>query len=105
MVSPATAWALLAASALVGLTAVGLIQVVRALPLVRDWVLRGTKPWACDLCMSWWSCLLLGATAAALSDWQWSLTVLPAVGISVWLTGRIQSPRLEAAPMPELEER
>lgn len=42
---------------LVGLFAAGFTQVVRALPYFRDLVFRGVKPWACDLCMSWWGSL------------------------------------------------
>ena len=40
---------------LVALSAASIVPVVRALPGVQGWVQRGIKPWACDLCMSFWS--------------------------------------------------
>jgi len=49
----------------VGLACYFTVGVIRALPPFRGWVARGTKPWACDLCMSWWTsiawCLALWA--------------------------------------------
>lgn len=44
---------------LVALFAAGTTLVVRALPVIRGEVFRGVKPWACDLCMSWW-CACIG---------------------------------------------
>lgn len=40
---------------LVALSAASIVPVVRALPGIQGWVQRGIKPWACDLCMSFWS--------------------------------------------------
>lgn len=104
MPGPTTAWELVGAALALALMTAGAIQVVRALPGVRRWVLDGVKPWSCDLCMSWWIAFLTSALASALIDVRWSLAVLPAVAISVWMTGRMKAP---GAPpeMPELEDR
>lgn len=103
MQAPTDAYALLVASVAVGLTAAGAIQVIRALPLVRSWVMRGTKPWACDLCMSWWLSLAAGAVGVVGSGPEWGCTVLPAVAVSMWVTGRMK-PVPDAGAMPELED-
>jgi hypothetical protein len=50
----------------VALFAAGLTHILRALPPFRVWVFRGVKPWACDLCMSWWGAVL--ATGALRLD-------------------------------------
>ena len=103
MSGPATAWELVGAALALGLTVVGAIQVIRALPGVRRWVLNGVKPWACDLCMSWWLSLLAAGAAGALIDPAWTLATLPAVAVSVWVTGRMKVPG--AFPdLPPLED-
>lgn len=45
----------LAQAVVVGLACYFTVSVVRALPPFRGWVQRQLKPWACDLCMSFWS--------------------------------------------------
>jgi hypothetical protein len=47
---------LLAGVAMVAFGAVGLTTLVRTLVPSR-WV-ESTKPWSCDLCMSWWSSIV-----------------------------------------------
>ena len=32
--------------------------VIRKLPVIRGWVARGKKPWACDACSASWTTLL-----------------------------------------------
>ena len=105
MPGPATAWELVGAALALGLTVAGVIQVIRALPGVRRWVLNGVKPWACDLCMSWWiSFLTTGAVVGVLEDPAWTLPLFPAVTISIWITGRMKVPG--AFPdLPPLEDR
>ena len=39
---------------LLGLVAFFAVNVARRLPGVADWTLNGIKPWACDVCMSFW---------------------------------------------------
>lgn len=46
------------------LGAIGLAVVLRALPPFSRWNEQGVKPWACDLCMSFWgSGIALGVAA------------------------------------------
>lgn len=59
---------------LVALSAAALPPVVRALPWVQRQLEAGIKPWACDLCMSFWSTLAAGAV------W-WSIGHAPALAI------------------------
>lgn len=56
----------LVASVVLGMSAAAIPPIVRTLPFVQAWVLRGVKPWACDLCMSFWSTALTTAFWAAL---------------------------------------
>lgn len=49
---------LLVAAFVVGMSAAALPPILRALPFVDTWVMRGIRPWACDLCMSFWSTLI-----------------------------------------------
>lgn len=41
------------------LGAVGLTVVLRALPPFSGWNEKGVKPWSCDLCMSFWTTLIV----------------------------------------------
>lgn len=66
---------LLITSIIVGATAAGFALAVRALPGVSRWVSEGTKPWACDICLGFWSTCLV-----ALVYWVASGIVLASVG-------------------------
>lgn len=52
---------LLLMALLVGLSSAGLTIVVRHAPFIRGWVERGIKPWACDVCMTFWGVLIFTA--------------------------------------------
>jgi hypothetical protein len=88
----------------VGLFAAGLTSVVRALPYFRDLVFRGVKPWACDLCMSWWGSLA-GAVALDLPvEYGWPAAGVVAVaGVAVSLAAlhHITRPTQEFVLPPE----
>lgn len=43
------------AFAFVSLTVPGFVQAVRKLPWVHEQVIAEVKPWACDICMCFWS--------------------------------------------------
>lgn len=58
-----------------GATAAGFALALRALPVIRSWVDAGTKPWACDICLGFWSTCLV-----ALVYWFATGAVLAAVG-------------------------
>mgnify|MGYP001559777680 FL=1 len=73
----------LALVALVALFAAGLTLVLRAAPFIRGAVFRGTKPWACDLCMSWWGSCAGGIVALGAGLWG----TFGAATIVTWLLG------------------
>jgi hypothetical protein len=52
-------------TAAVALTVPGFVSAVRALPFVAVHVDAGVKPWACDVCMCFWSTALFAVIAAA----------------------------------------
>jgi hypothetical protein len=71
---------------LVGLFAAGLASVIRALPYFRDLVFRGVKPWACDLCMSWWGSLAGALLLGLHVERGWATAAVVAVaGVAVSL--------------------
>ncbi len=39
---------------LLGLAIFYVVSVIRKLPRIEAWSLTGKRPWACDLCMSFW---------------------------------------------------
>jgi hypothetical protein len=59
----------------VGSTAAGFALALRALPVIRNWVESGIKPWACDICLGFWSTLVV-----ALVYWIATGAVLASVG-------------------------
>jgi hypothetical protein len=73
-----------------GAAAVGTIEAIRQAPGIRDLNERGVKPWACDLCMSFWMTLLIAIVAAFLPEqlelgrlWAW----MPSFAVAYsWLT-------------------
>ena len=54
---------LLVAVFLVAATAVGATVALRKAPLISGWNEMGVKPWACDLCMTFWLTGILCAFA------------------------------------------
>ena len=70
-------WHLLAWSVVIGTTAPGVAIVLRALPAIERLVLEGTRPWACDVCLSWWCAAVTTLVAAFASH---DLEVLWAAG-------------------------
>jgi len=67
---------ILLAAIVLGSAAAGFALAVRALLGIRSWVDAGIKPWACDICLGFWSTLFV-----ALVYWFFSTDiVLAAVG-------------------------
>jgi hypothetical protein len=94
--------ALLGAAFVIGMSAAGLPPILRALPPIRDWVMRGIKPWACDICMSFWSTLLAAAF------WKFVglpfLAAIPAYVVTLAVV-RLNSEHIGPPPgLPELED-
>ncbi len=73
-----------------GATAVGTTEAIRQAPYIRDLNERGVKPWACDLCMSFWVTLIVALLGAFLPEqaepgrlWAW----MPSFAVAyTWLT-------------------
>lgn len=89
----------------VALTAPGVIVAIRALPWVERKMMAGVKPWACDICMSFWTVAWLCSIAAALlGDWRFCFTAGPAYSSVLWLLGQLQKsqPPPGAIPLPPL---
>jgi hypothetical protein len=96
--------ALLSWALLLGATSAGFTEAVRALPWVYRQMLAQKKPWACDVCMSFWSTagLTLGLVA-----WQHDVALLAAAGPAypwaLWVLRKISEPH-GPPPMPPLED-
>jgi hypothetical protein len=90
-------WALL-----LGPTAAGMTVALRALPLVNKRVFQAKKPWACDVCMGFWTVGLLSLTAsAATRNWILVLSCGPAYPLALWVLRQITLPR-GGFTLPEL---
>jgi len=88
-----------------GSTAAGIVLAVRALPAVRRAMVQLKKPWACDLCMSFWT---VGALSLGLAVWkvdaQLLLSAGPAYPLALQLLRMLQEPANPPSPLPPLEE-
>lgn len=92
--------AILLGSILVGLAAVGITSIVRALS-PEKWLVR--KPVGCDLCMSTWSVLTLVVLLYVATNEDWWPTLFPAITISVLILDRLhREPATEPPVPPEL---
>lgn len=60
---------------LIGLSSAGATVVIRQAPFIRGWTAANVKPWACDICMTFW-CTLIGTAVAQ--------TVLDSRALVVW---------------------
>jgi hypothetical protein len=80
-------------TAAVALTVPGFVLAVRALAPVAKLVEAGTKPWACDVCMCFWSTALLATcTGAAAGDWRLALCAGPAYTIALVVLSHLERP-------------
>jgi hypothetical protein len=91
-------------SLLLGATSAGVTTAVRALPVVYSWMLERKKPWACDICMSFWTVALI---TLGLALWQRDETLLvtagPAYPWALWVLRKTSEPH-GPPPMPPLED-
>lgn len=98
---------LLAATVIIALTVPGFVLAVRALPAVDRRALAGQKPWACDICMCFWSTGLWALVVAfVLKDPRLVLACGPAYTGAMMLLKRMTAappggPMLEAPPLEE----
>lgn len=100
MTAPDTlAWALG-----VGSSAAGMTVAVRALPSVQHKMLERVKPWACDVCMGFWTTAIV---VLGLAAWQHDARLLvvsgPAYPWALWVLRKTGEPT-GPPPMPPLDE-
>jgi len=99
-----TVWELLSWSVFLGLTSAGVTIAVRALPPVQRWMFARVKPWACDVCMSFWTTGIVGLGASLhLQDAGLLFACGPAYPLALWTLGKLSEPK-GPPPMPPLEE-
>jgi hypothetical protein len=98
--------------AMVSIAVPGVVVAVRALPPVERLVMRGVKPWACDICSCFWvTAIFVGGIAlrAALregwdGDWPSVLPVAaPSYTLSLLILRLVQAPQSGGFP-PDLPE-
>jgi hypothetical protein len=88
-------------SVALGATAAGFVSAVRGLPVVQRAIMERKKPWACDVCMGFWSTAVL---AVALAFGMHNMTLLftagPAYPFVLWILRKLGEPQLP--PLPPL---
>lgn len=85
-----------------GVTSPGIVTAFRALPMVQKLVDQGVKPWACDICMCFWTVGIPAAVAASIArDISVLLASGPAYVIALLVIRLVQSPM--STPPPDLE--
>jgi hypothetical protein len=90
---------LLGWSLALGATAAGIIEALRELAPVQRAMLRRQKPWACDICMSFWTTGALTALLAWGNDVRLALAAGPAYPVALLFLAKLGEPR---QPPPEL---
>lgn len=86
-------------AALVALAVPGFVRAMRALPFIDAWVMRGIKPWACDICMCFWSTgLWVSSIALALRDPSVLLACGPAYTVALVVLEYMQRPPEGSGP-------
>jgi len=79
----------------------GFIQATRALPWVSEQVLAGVKPWVCNICMTFWSCILFSLPLLLVFGFLPVLLALaPAYTSALWLHKQVAAPD-SAPPLPD----
>lgn len=86
-------------AAVLGPTAAGVVLALRALPWVQKAIMARTKPWACDICMGFWTTGILALGLGAY-DMKLLLVAGPAYPFALWILRKLQEP----AALPPLEE-
>jgi hypothetical protein len=95
---------LLASVMMVAAGAVGLTTVLRSIVPAR-WV-EGTRPWSCDLCMSWWSsiaCIAVALVVGYGTVREALVVLLPSFAFAFFVQQRLHPEPQGAAPVPEID--
>jgi hypothetical protein len=87
----------------IGLTAAGSTMALRATKWVHGKLIEAKKPWACDICMSFWTVAFFTLAVGYLHGWDLVLAAGPAYPVSLWTLRKLGEP-LGPPPMPELED-
>jgi hypothetical protein len=91
----------LLSAVVLGAASAALVCIVRALPGVEPLIRRGLKPFACNLCMAWWSVLLLGAADLILDlTAGFPLSWLGGMAVSLLLLRVLSEPLHDFDPPP-----
>lgn len=100
---------LFATVAIVALTVPGFVRAVRAIPAIDRRALAGQKPWACDVCMCFWSTgIWTFVVSTVLQDRHLVLACGPAYTIAMWILAKTTEAPVGAMPTledPELAEK
>lgn len=84
----------------VALTVPGFVRAVRTLAWVDEKVVAGVKPWACNVCMTFWSIVLVWGPLALLAWGPEAVVVLPpAYTVAFVLLERVLEKPPENYPM------
>lgn len=84
-------------------TTPGVITAVRALPWVQKRVELGVKPWACNICSTFWTTALVAEISAiVMRDWHVLFLAGPAYTISLVVLERLVEAPPGGGPPPEL---
>jgi hypothetical protein len=89
---------------LVGLSAAGLVVFLRALPLVQRLVREQKKPWACDVCMSFWSTFLLTSATFHFDGGLALAAAAPGFAVALLVLRKLTEPLRLPPNLPELTE-
>lgn len=92
------------ACAFTALTAPGIIVAVRALRWVEQKMVDGVRPWACDICMSFWTVAVIVTGICGAFGWRYGLIAGPAYSVCLLILGPLQRslppPMAETPPPP-----
>lgn len=76
---------------LIGMAAASMVVVFRAVPPGLQLVATGKKPWACNICMSFWFTILVTLLSCSFKlltfDKLWA--GIPAYIVCLWLLGQV----------------
>lgn len=86
-----------------GLTAAGVVLVIRTLPPVQRAMMRLQKPWACDICMGFWvTAILVPLLVLWQLDEQLAVVAGPSYPWTLWVLRKLQEP-MNPPKLPPLE--
>lgn len=86
---------------ILSVTVPGFIQATRTLPWVATQVVDSVKPWSCNICMTFWSCILFALPLLLVFGFLPVLLALgPAYTSALWLHKQVAAPDSEP-PLPD----